>query len=196
MVIVNELTADALVWVPWLVPVDPNRATEPQKAVLAAATSAINPFFLTLLHDPESLAARGLLYRSVMAPETGLPPADREVVAVNVSALNRCIYCVSVHSRAYLELVDGARYLNDLFSGRDAGVHLEERQAALIAFAQNMAGVPPKATVEDIKRLKQAGVSDADTILLIHTVAMFSNANRLMQPLGAATRPDPAATGA
>jgi alkylhydroperoxidase family enzyme len=42
--------------------------------------------------NPETLRAHDLLYRTVMYGRSGIPRVEREMVAVVVSAINRCHY--------------------------------------------------------------------------------------------------------
>lgn len=67
---------------------------------------------------------------------------------------------------------------------------LEPRDQAIFDFAVKLSKTPSEATAEDMKRLREAGLSDEEIIDLILSTALFGWANRLMHILG-----DPVATG-
>ena len=52
---------------------------------------------LAYAHRPEKLRAFGQMYNDLMLGESGLSKLEREMIAVAVSAQNRCWYCQVAH---------------------------------------------------------------------------------------------------
>jgi uncharacterized peroxidase-related enzyme len=170
-------------WQPWL--------PTPQTPATADGSDARtphtwSPFYLTLLHDPEPLAERTVLYDAVMTGKGPLPRPDRELAALAVSVTNGCRYCASVHGRRYISLTKDAEPATRLARHGPAGV-TDTRQRAIVDFAARMSVTPPAADAGDVQRLREAGLTNGEITDLISVVAMFAWANRLMQTLGEPT---------
>ena len=55
-------------------------------------------------HRPEKLRAFAAMYNDLMLGESGLSKLEREMIAVAVSAENRCWYCLVAHGAAVREM--------------------------------------------------------------------------------------------
>ncbi|MFF5563465.1 peroxidase-related enzyme [Streptomyces sp. NPDC012623] len=181
-----EFTLDQLTWRPHIPEVDADALTDEQRAVLDAHTtlSAASPYYRTLLHDPAALDHRTHVYNTVMYGRGGLPRAERELATLLVSRANGCVYCASVHGRKYAQLSrDEATALRVLDQGA-AALTGDARGLALARFAQAQTLTPPAATTGDVAALRTAGLDEAALTDLVHAVALFGWANRLMLVLG------------
>ncbi len=178
-------------WAPWLPPVDAGTATQAQLAALdkSPASARSSPYFLVLAQAVESLDQRAPLFNAVMYAPHGLPRADRELATVVVSIINGCVYCASVHARRYAELTKQPEIIQRLF---DEGLEtpLEPRSRAIVDFAAKLTRTPQSLTRDALRPLRDAGLDDLAIHDLVHAVAMFANANRLMQTLGAPILPE------
>ena len=63
------------------------------------------------------------------------------------------------------------------------------RPRAIVDFSVKLAATPSAATAADVQLLRDQGMEDVEILDIILSVAMFANANRLMQTLGEAVRP-------
>jgi len=54
--------------------------------------------------DIDKLNAFSALYNDVMLADSGLTKLEREMIAVAVSAINRCYYCLAAHGAAVRKL--------------------------------------------------------------------------------------------
>ena len=177
-------------WAPRIPPVDADTATPAQLAALEACPPAVrrSTYFLTLAQDPASLGERGALFNSVMYAPRGLPRAERELATAATSMVNGCVYCVSVHARRFAELTHEAdtmqRVLDDGF-----GAPLDARRRAIVDFSAKLTAVPDRVAAGDFDALRAAGLGPLELLDLVHAIAMFANANRLMQALGESTPP-------
>jgi uncharacterized peroxidase-related enzyme len=170
-------------WSAWIEPVTVETASPEQKTALAASPAGNSPYFRTLAHDVASLAERSPLFHSVMYAPRGLPRAERELATAATSMVNGCVYCCSVHARRFSELTKHPEIPEALFAqGLDAP--MEPRLRAVIDFAVKLTRTPAAMEASDLAPLRAVGMSDLEILDLVHSVAMFANANRLMQSLG------------
>ena len=188
--VVHDFTADPLAWRPYLTPVVQDDATPAQRAALQETPSntKISDYVLVLAHDPESLGQRTPLFNGIMYGRGGLSRAERELGATAASVVNRCVYCVSVHAGRYIGLAKQPEVIAAVFDGAEAALGARDR--AIVGYATRLALNPPQATVDDVRALRAAGLSELEILDLTLSVAVFGWANRLMHPLGEAIRPD------
>jgi uncharacterized peroxidase-related enzyme len=179
-------TLDALAWNAWLPTVDDGSLTEAQTEVLnwIKPSADSRQYYATLAHDPEVLRARTELFNAVMYAQGGLPRAERELGTVAASRINGCVFCASVHARAYARLTKSTDSIGRLL---DQGVEtdgLSEREQAIVDYGAKLTRAPHALSAADLKPLRDLGMSDLEILDLTNAVAMFANANRLMQTLG------------
>jgi uncharacterized peroxidase-related enzyme len=177
-------TLSPVEWEAWLPTVDPATASPEQLAALEKSPQKASPYFLTLAHDVPSLDQRSPLFHSVMYAPRGLKRADRELATVVTSIVNGCVYCASVHARRFAELTHEPEVIQALYDhGLD--VPLDPRRRAIVDFSAALSAVPAAVGPNHLAALRQACLGDLEIMDLIHAVAMFANANRLMLSLGA-----------
>lgn len=183
----DAFTLSTLTWVPWIEPVPADGLDADQRAVIDAhaTLSTDSPYYRTLLHAPDALDHRTHVYNALMYGRGGLPRAERELVTLLVSRINGCVYCASVHGRKFAQLGrDPEAALRVLDEGAPA-LGDDPRRAALARFTERQTATPPAATADDVAALRAVGVDGTALLDLVHCVALFGWANRLMQVLGA-----------
>jgi len=181
----KRFTQQPVGWTPRVPPLDETVATPEQIAALEASppNQRHSPYLLTLAHDPASLLHRGALFKSVMYAPRGLQRAERELSTAIVSMVNGCVYCTSVHARRYGELSHDRQAMEKLFEG-GLQTPIDARRDAIIAFSVRMTEDPVGCTAADLGPLRAVGMENLEILDLIHSIAMFANANRLMLALG------------
>jgi uncharacterized peroxidase-related enzyme len=110
------------------------------------------------------------------------------LAATAESRLNGCPYCASVHALRYVQMKGDADLMQRMMQDGVA-VPMPPRARAIVDFSVRLAATPSAATPADVRRLRDEGMEDAEILDIILSVAMFANANRLMQTLGEAVRP-------
>ena len=95
----------------------------------------------------------------------------------------RCPYCASVHSQRYAQLTKQPELIQSILD-QGVGTDLPPRERAIVDYAAKLTLAPTKMTADDLVPLREIGLSDLEILDLTHAVAMFANANRLMQTLG------------
>jgi uncharacterized peroxidase-related enzyme len=188
----RRFTLEAVEWDAWMPPVEAATATPAQKAALDASPQANSAYFRTLAHDVASLAERSPLFHSVMYVPRGLKRAERELATVVTSVINGCVYCSSVHARRFVELTKQPEVIRALYE-QGVDTPLEPRLRAIVDYAAKLTREPAAMTVADLAPLRAVGMDDLEIHDLTNAVAMFANANRLMQTLGEPVAPATAA---
>ena len=69
-------------------------------------------------------------------------------------------------------------------------------RSAIVGFSVRLGADPDKVSPGDVRALKEAGLTELEILDLIHSVALFAWANRLMLNLGEPVFPEIAATPA
>ena len=181
----NGFTNENLQWKSWLTPVRVDQASALQLDVLdeSHAQARSSEYYLTLAHQPLMLRHRSTAYNAIMYANGGLPRAERELGAMVVSVTNGCVYCTSVHAQRYAQLARRTDTVEQVFDN-PAGAGSTERERAIATFAQAVTLRPSGLVAADIAPLRALGMSDEAIIDLLHAVAIFGWANRLMQNLG------------
>lgn len=115
--------------------------------------------------------------------EGHLSNAEREMLAVVVSSLNRCVYCAVSHGaalRIYSENPAKAELLGINWRHAD----LSEREAALCAYAEKLTLHPADLTEADLTPLRTAGLNDEQILEAVQVIGMFNMTNRVSSALG------------
>jgi uncharacterized peroxidase-related enzyme len=127
---------------------------------------------------PERLSAWFAHYRQLHEPTDGLSAADREMIAVVVSAANGCLYCLVAHGAALRqELGDPVLGERISYDWRRAG--LDERLSAICAFAEKLTLEPREVTRDDVQSLIDVGLTQAEAWDVAELAAMYNFTNRM-----------------
>ena len=187
---VKDWTLDKLDWQPWVETIDTQHLTPDQTAVLSEAPGGlekIGAYYATLAHEPIILRERTRLFNAVMYGRGGAARAVRELSAVAGSRVNGCVYCASVHARLYNDLTHTTDVIERIFK-EGVTAHMEPRERAIVDFSVKLTQAPDAIAPEDLAPLRTAGFGDLEILDIIHAVAMFAWANRLLQTLGQPVR--------
>ena len=134
--------------------------------------------FRVYSYRPERLSAWFAHYRQLHEPTEHLSAADREMIAVVVSAANGCLYCLVAHGAALREeLGDPVLGERISYDWRRAG--LDERRAAICAYAEKLTRDPRAVDGDDLRRLLDAGLTEREAWDVIEIAAMYNFTNRL-----------------
>jgi len=181
----NGFTDETLEWRSWLEPLRLDDADPLQLEVLDEShpQSRTSAYYLTLAHQPTMLRHRSAAYNAIMYAPGGLPRAERELAAMVVSVTNGCVYCTSVHAQRFAQLAKRSDTVEQVFDD-PASAGTNERERAIARFAIAVTERPHALGGDDIAPLRALGMAEEEIIDLLHAVAIFGWANRLMQNLG------------
>ena len=132
---------------------------------------------------PRHLTAWWSYYDDLMRGDSGLSKAQREMIAVVVSAENRCHYCIVSHSAALRKLTNDPTLVDRLATGYKYA-ELEPRERAMLDFAVKLTTDSHRTTEQDVEALRAAGWSDEEIMDMAQVAAMFNFTNRLASTLG------------
>jgi uncharacterized peroxidase-related enzyme len=100
------------------------------------------------------------------------------MVAVVVSAANRCYYCLVAHGQAVRRL-SGDPELGEMMALNYRVARLDARQRAMLDFAWKLTTEPFAVNDADRALLRSHGLADEDVFDLAETVAFFNLSNRM-----------------
>jgi uncharacterized peroxidase-related enzyme len=121
-----------------------------------------------------------------MRSACGASNSERELAAVVTSRINGCVYCASVHARAYNVYARKPEVIEGIYAdGVDAPVtNADAREQAIIDYSAKLTRAHYDMTAADLQPLRDAGLTDIEILDVTHAAAMFAWANRLMLTLG------------
>ena len=128
--------------------------------------------------DMPKLSAFVAMYNDLMLAPSGLSKLEREMIAVTVSAHNRCYYCLVAHGAAVRQL-SGDPPLGELMVMNYRTARLSERKRAMLDFAVKLTAEPWLIEEEDRARLRHAGFSDRDIWDIAAVAGFFNMTNRV-----------------
>lgn len=178
-------TSESLDWRGWLDLVEIERATALQLEVLDEShpKARTSQYYLTLIHQPEVLRQRSIVFNASMYAPGGMSRAERELGATVTSRINACVYCASVHAQRFEQLARRNDVIAQVFADpQTAGTTMREQ--AIVRFSIRLTAQPDQVSAADIAELRAAGLRDDEILDLSHSVAIFGWANRLMLNLG------------
>ncbi|MDR5815641.1 peroxidase-related enzyme [Caballeronia sp. LZ033] len=181
----NGFTNESLGWRAWLDVVNLDQATGEQIAVLEEShpKAKESDYYRFLVHQPEILRQRSAAFNAIMYAPGGLPRAERELSTTVVSRINGCVYCASVHAQRFEQLAKRNDVIRQVFDDpHSAGT--TSREQAIARFSAALTEHPDNIEASHLRALREAGLSDAEILDLIHSIAIFAWANRLMLNLG------------
>lgn len=133
--------------------------------------------------NPAQFWAWWRYYDLLMNKEGHLPGLEREMVAVVVSSINACLYCLVSHSAA-VRTLSGSPRLADVLGIDYRLANLNSRQRAMLDFAAKLTRTPGAMSRGDLEELRAVGLDDHAMLELAQIVGMFNATNRISSALG------------
>jgi uncharacterized peroxidase-related enzyme len=128
--------------------------------------------------DMPKLSAFVAMYNDLMLAPSGLSKLEREMIAVAVSSLNRCYYCLVAHGAA-VRALSGDPALGELMVMNYRAARLSRRQRAMLDFAVKLTAEPWAVEEADRTALREAGFSDRDIWDIAAVAGFFNMSNRV-----------------
>ncbi|SFV07709.1 uncharacterized peroxidase-related enzyme [Methylobacterium sp. 174MFSha1.1] len=133
---------------------------------------------LAYAHDSAKLEAFAALYNDLMLAPSGLSKLEREMIAVAVSSVNRCYYCLTAHGAAVRSL-SGDPVLGEMMAMNYRAADLSGRHRAMLDFAVALTEAPWTIEEEDRDALRDAGFSERDLWDISAVASFFNMSNRM-----------------
>lgn len=128
--------------------------------------------------DVDKLNAFTALYNDVMLADSGLSKLEREMIAVTVSSINKCYYCLTAHGAAVRQL-SGDPHLGEMLVMNWRVAPLDARQKAMLEFAELMTVASAKIAETDRDALRKVGFSDRDIWDIAAVTGFYNMSNRI-----------------
>jgi len=128
--------------------------------------------------NEEKLNAFSALYNDLMLADSGLSKLEREMIAVAVSSVNGCFYCLTAHGAAVREL-SGDPILGEMLVMNYRSAPLDARQRAMLDFAVLMTEASHTIEEADRQGLRDVGFSDRDIWDIAAVAGFFNMTNRM-----------------
>lgn len=133
---------------------------------------------LSYSFDAKKLRAFSDMYNELMLGESGLSKLEREMIAVAVSSINHCYYCLTAHGAAVRQL-SGDPKLGEQMVMNYRVADLTPKMRAALDFAAKLTETPAKIIEADREALRKAGWSDRDIWDISATVGFYNMSNRM-----------------
>jgi uncharacterized peroxidase-related enzyme len=133
---------------------------------------------LAYAFDMAKLESFVAMYNDLMLAPSGLSKLEREMIAVAVSSLNRCYYCLTAHGAAVRQY-SGNPLLGEHMVMNYRAARLDKRQRAMLDFAVKLTVEPWAVDDPDRDTLRRAGFSDRDIWDIAAVVGFFNMSNRV-----------------
>ncbi|TCL01234.1 putative peroxidase-related enzyme [Shimia isoporae] len=126
----------------------------------------------------EKLNAFTALYNDLMLGESGLSKLEREMIAVAVSSINKCFYCLVAHGAAVRQL-SGDPMLGEMMVMNWRVADLDARQKAMLMFAEKMTVASYTIEEADRQGLRDVGFSERDIWDIANVAGFYNMSNRV-----------------
>ncbi|MCT4556040.1 MAG: peroxidase-related enzyme [Pelagimonas sp.] len=128
--------------------------------------------------DIDKLNAFTAMYNDLMLANSGVSKLEREMIAVVVSSINKCFYCLTAHGAAVREL-SGDPKLGEMLVMNWRSADLDHRQRAMLTFAEKVTKTSAEIAEYDREALRDAGFSDRDIWDIANVTGFFNMTNRV-----------------
>jgi uncharacterized peroxidase-related enzyme len=118
------------------------------------------------------------MYNDLMLAPSGLSKLEREMIAVAVSSVNRCYYCLTAHGAAVRTLSDDP-VLGELMVMNYRAARLSPRERAMLDFAVKLTAEPWAVEEADRDALRKVGFSARDIWDIAAVAGFFNMSNRV-----------------
>lgn len=151
---------------------------------LIAKRSKLSEVLKVQSFHPASIRSHVALFMDIMFSKTALSRAEKEMLAVVVSAANGCVYCKTHHGAALIAYWKDEQRVEQLKKDYShAG--LSSKELAMCDFAVHLTKNPSAHEEKDFTNdLRTQGLSDEEILDVVSVTAYFNYVNRMVMALG------------
>ncbi len=128
--------------------------------------------------DIAKLDAFSAMYNDLMLGDSALSKLEREMIAVAVSAENRCFYCLVAHGQA-VRALSSDPVLGERLVMNYRTADLDPRQRAMLDFAVKLTKESAAIEEPDRETLREVGFTDRDIWDIASVAGFFNMTNRV-----------------
>ncbi|NIZ14968.1 peroxidase-related enzyme [Phaeobacter sp. HF9A] len=137
----------------------------------------------------EKLNAFTAMYNDLMLGDSKLSKLEREMIAVVVSSINKCFYCLVAHGAAVRQL-SGDPQLGEMLVMNYRVAPLDARQRAMLDFAAKLTRASAEVEEADREALREVGFDDRDIWDIANVAGFFNMTNRVASASAMVPNPD------
>src|SRR4029079_5578971 len=134
--------------------------------------------FKAYAFDNTKLRAFVAMSYDLMLGDSGLSKLEREMIAVAVSSVNHCHYCLTSHGAAVRQRGDDPE-LGELMVQNYGAADLPPRQKAMLDFAVRLTEQVDKIEEADRQGLRKSGFTDREIWDIAAVAAFYNMTNRM-----------------
>ena len=135
--------------------------------------------FLALAHRPAEFRAFFAYHDALMDKDEGLSKAEREMIVVATSGVNRCQYCVVAHG-AILRIRAKDPLIADRLAVNWRKTQLSDRHYAMLDYAELVSIDAENLTQDDYEDMIEAGFTPDEIWDIGAIAAFFGMSNRIV----------------
>lgn len=128
--------------------------------------------------DVDKLNGFTAMYNDLMLGPSNLSKLEREMIAVAVSSVNKCYYCLVAHGAA-VRALSGNPELGEQMAMNYRVADLDPRQRAMLDFAVKMTEASYRIEGADRDALREVGFNDRDIWDIAAVASFFNMSNRM-----------------
>jgi len=128
--------------------------------------------------DSQRLKTFVNFYNRLMLDEGSLTKMEREMIAVVVSSINKCFYCLVAHGASLRKLS------NDPILGEELVMNyrssrISKKHKIMLDFSAKLTEFPDKVEDSDRNKLRQENFSDEEILEIAEVTSFFNMSNRI-----------------
>jgi uncharacterized peroxidase-related enzyme len=133
--------------------------------------------------NPDAMKKHMEIYLTLMFGSSNLSREDRELIAVVVSSLNNCDYCVNHHAKALNHYWKDDKKIQSLIENYKS-IDISEKKRNMLDYVDKLTKKPMEVKKTDLDILKDSGYSDEDILNINLITCYFNFVNRIALGLG------------
>jgi uncharacterized peroxidase-related enzyme len=139
--------------------------------------------------SPAKLEAFVASYNELMLSDGPLSKLEREMIAVAVSSVNKCVYCLVAHGAAVRQY-SGDPIMSEMIAHNYRIADLSARHRAMLDFTVKLTETPSRMDETDRAALRDAGFDDAAIFDIAEVTGFFNMTNRIASAVELMPNPD------
>lgn len=171
---------------PWIKQINESDATGHLKEIyqnLNSNRGKISNIMKVHSLNPNAMKSHLDLYMSIMFNNSNLSREEKELLAVVVSAINNCEYCLHHHAEALNSYWKDDAKIDELINDYKS-IDFDIRTLAILNYAEKLTITPFLINEYDIQNLRIHNLSDEDILSINLIVSYFNFVNRIANGLG------------
>jgi len=128
--------------------------------------------------NEQNLRAFTDMYNDLMLGDSALSKLQREMIAVVVSSVNQCYYCLAAHG-ATVRALSGDPALGEMLVMNYRVAPVSQAERAMLDFSVKLTEQPARVEEADRQALRDAGWADREIWDIANIAAFFNMTNRV-----------------